>query len=426
MRKITILGAGIAGISAAYHAKKLDIESELFEARSSYGGLCDNFTINGFRFDYAVHLSFAKNEYVRSIFDQVNFFTHKPEAYNYSKGNWLKHPVQNNLFPLAVEERISVIQDFINRPKEARQENYKEWLISQYGYSFANQYPIPYTKKYWTLDADRLSTDWIGNRMYKPSVNEVLFGAMTDETPNTYYAKEMRYPKQGGYKSFIEGMAKECKINLNRKVMQIDPKEKYIVFQDGVKTHYEELLSTIPLPEIIQMIDGVPSIIKEVAEELIATSVALVSVGFNRPDAAKHLWFYIYDEDIQAARVYSPSLKSPDNVPEGCSSLQFEIYYSKYKQMQMNNDELIQCVIRSIEKMGVAKREDIAVADCRFVPYANVIFTHGMIEKRKIVRDYLKSIGIYTAGRFGEWDYLWSDQSLLSGKETIDKLRTYL
>lgn len=422
MRKITILGAGIAGISAAYYAKELNIESELFEARTSYGGLCDNFTINGFRFDYAVHLSFTQNEYVRSIFDQVNFLTHKPEAYNYSKGNWLKHPVQNNLFPLAVEEKILVIQDFINRPKEVRQENYEEWLISQYGHSFANQYPIPYTKKYWTLDADQLSTDWIGNRMYKPSVNEVLFGAMTDETPNTYYAKEMRYPKQGGYKSFIEGMAKECKINLNRKVMQIDPKEKYIVFQDGVKTHYEELLSTIPLPELIQMIDGVPSIIKEVAEELIATSVALVSVGFNRPDAAKHLWFYIYDEDIQAARVYSPSLKSPDNVPEGCSSLQFEIYYSKDKQMQMNNDELIQGVIRSIEKMDIAKREDIAVVDCRFVPYANVIFTHGMIEKRKIVRDYLKSIGIYTAGRFGEWDYLWSDQSLLSGKEVIEKM----
>ena len=66
-------------------------------------------------------------------------------------------------------------------------------------------------------------------------------------------------------------------------------------------------------------------------------------------------------------------------------------------------------------KLNVLKQEDILFIDVRYEKYANVIFDQNIYTMRKIVRDYLWSIGIETIGRFGEWDYLWSDQSLLSG-----------
>ena len=72
----------------------------------------------------------------------------------------------------------------------------------------------------------------------------------------------------------------------------------------------------------------------------------------------------------------------------------------------------------SVEKLvalNIIKKEDILFIDVRFEPYANVIFDHNIYEARKIVRDYLSSVGIETIGRFGEWGYLWSDQSLMSG-----------
>ena len=65
--------------------------------------------------------------------------------------------------------------------------------------------------------------------------------------------------------------------------------------------------------------------------------------------------------------------------------------------------------------MKVIKKEDIIVQDIRFEKYANVIFDFNIYEARKKVREYLKGIGIKTIGRFGEWDYFWSDQSLMSG-----------
>jgi len=419
---IAVLGGGIAGISANYHAKINGYHCEIFEAGQRYGGLLDNFQINEFRFDTAVHLSFTKDKCVRDIFDKVEYLTLKPQAYNYSNGYWLKHPVQNNLYPLPVEEKVLAVNEFINRPKKSGQENYKSWLLGQYGNYIAENYPLLYTRKYWTVDAEKLSTDWVGNRMYKPSIDEVLFGAMTDQTPNTYYAKEMRYPQIGGYRKFVESMAEECRIHLNKKAIRINLKKKKIEFADGSSNYYENLISTIPLPELVKIVSDIPNNVKDIATDLWATSVQLISIGFNRPDIAKYLWFYVYDEDIEVARAYSPNLKSQDNVPDGCSSLQFEIYHSKYKPLKMQEDALIEHIISAMKKMKLAEKNDIVITDCRNVPYANVVFDLGMVKKRNILRDYLDGMGIKTAGRFGEWDYLWSDQSLLSGKRAIESL----
>lgn len=422
MPQIVVLGAGIAGISVGYHANKIKKECVIYEAKERFGGLLDSFNISGFRFDNAVHLSFTNNSYVRNLFDQTPYIQHYPAAYNFENGTWLKHPVQNNLFPLSTQEKIEAIKSFIQRPPATDTDDYYEWLIQQYGEVIAKRFPCKYTRKYWTISPSHLSTKWIGNRMYRPTLDEVLLGAMTSETPNAYYAQEMRYPKIGGYRSFLTSLAKTCTIKVNKKAIYIQPKLKYIEFEDTERVYYENLISSIPLPELLTIIEGVPTEIQRIAQNLCATSIALVSIGFARPDVPNHLWFYIYDEDLLAARAYSPSLKSPDNVPTGCSSLQFEIYYSKYKPLNMNKNTLIEHVMRSLETMKIANKEDILITDYRIVPYANVIFDKEMIKIRKLIIDYLQNIGIEVVGRFGEWDYLWSDQSLLSGKKAIEKI----
>lgn len=74
---IAILGAGISGISAGYHLSRKGIENTVFEKRNRWGGLCDNFTIrNGFRFDYFVHLSFAKGDAVKSSLPKAQNIIH--------------------------------------------------------------------------------------------------------------------------------------------------------------------------------------------------------------------------------------------------------------------------------------------------------------------------------------------------------------
>lgn len=422
--KNIILGAGIAGIAASYELRQHNIDSILLEKNNNWGGLLDNFSIDGFRFDKFVHFSFAKDDYVNDVFYKTPLIKHKPLASNYYKGTWLKHPAQNNLYPLDKKEKERIVNDFRKRKdiEVSQINNYEDWLRVQYGDYFAENFPMVYTEKYWTLKANELETKWVGERMYKPSLKEVEKGCLTDLTPNTYYTKEMRYPKKGGYKSFLEPMINGLNIKINSKIISIDLLDKRVVLSNGESHKYENLISSLPLPEICKLIKDIPDLVKDASIKLNYTSGYLVSLGFNKPDIANKLWFYIYDKDILPARVYSPSLKSPDNAPIGCSSLQAEIYFNKGVKLDKTDDEILNESIEKFIEIGLFKKEDLIVKDIRSEKYANVIFDHHIYENRKIVLDYLDANNVISVGRFGEWDYFWSDQSMLSGRNGAIKL----
>lgn len=407
-----ILGAGISGIGAAYRLGK---DSLVFEARERYGGLCDNFTVDGFRFDYAVHLSFTDNPLVRQIFDSVPFFVHDPEAQNYCDGRWVRHPIQNNSYGFPIDERIRIIKSFLDRTNKRDVKTYRDWLRFHYGEYFSEAYPERYTRKYWCCEANELSANWIGNRMHSPTIDEVLYGAMTDDTPNAYYTREMRYPKKGGFRAFFEHIGDQLDIRLNHRLISIDPVKKHLYFENGKEFTYRRLISSLPLPEIIHLITNCPKEIVNAAKRLRFTSICLISVGFRERITFPSLWFYVYDESIPFARAYSPSMKSHDNAPEGKSSLQFEVYYTRERPLRVTENALVDKVLCSMTDMKIAQECDVEVIDIRHVDYANVVFYNGMEKDRKKVHDYLESSGILSIGRFGEWDYFWSDQSFLSG-----------
>ena len=414
-KNIVVLGAGISGISAAYHLQKMGGAAVVYEADSRAGGLLDNFTVDGFRFDNAIHLSFATEPEVREVFDRTPYFAHPAASWCWDDSIWLKHPVQNNMFPLEVNERVELIAGLVARPN-LEVKNYHDWLIYQYGESIATRWPLPYTEKYWTVPADELGVGWIGNRVRRADIREVLHGAFTSETPSYYYATEMRYPKSGGYRTFIDPIIAQIDIFCDHRAADIYLAKRQVRFANGELVSFDQLISTMPLPELIKIIDEVPDNVRDAAATLFATSVDLISVGFHKADVQPHLWFYIYDRDILAARAYSPSIKSPDNVPTGCSSLQFEIYSSPRKPQIHSPEEMKANTMMGLIKMGLIKHEDeVIFMHHKPLPWGNVVFDLGMEERRDIVIDWLKQIGVISAGRFGEWAYQWSNQAFMSG-----------
>lgn len=412
-----ILGAGVAGLGAALKARELGREAVIFEARNATGGLLDNFTIHGFRFDNAVHLSFATEEKVRDIFDRTPYHTHPAESFCFDQDRWLKHPIQNNLSPLPAADKVGLIKSFLSRPECQEEDNYESWLRHQYGDGIAQRYPIRYTQKYWATPAKELSTSWIGNRMRRAELDEILYGAFSAETPNTYYTKEMRYPKAGGYKAFIQPLIDAAEIRIEHRAVSVDAYQKIVTFANGTQVGYRQLVSTLPLPVMANVVTQAPQTVLEAAGRLKATSIDLISVAFNR-SLIKDLWFYIYDEDILASRAYSPSVKASENAPDGCSSLQFEIY-NRGTSSRFNAQQLKDNILHALQKMGIADEQDIIFMDHRFLEYGNVIFDKNMEEDRKTVLEWLEKGGIASCGRFGEWDYLWSNQSLLSGYRAL-------
>ena len=419
-----ILGSGISGISAGYHLQKNGEKAVIYERDSDWGGLCGNFTIDGFRFDKFVHFTFAPDDYIKNSFEKSSpTFAHPSVSSNFYKGFWLKHPAQNNLAPLPADEKVEIIKGFINRPHKTFEEleNYEDWLRVQYGDYFAENFPFKYTRKYWGVEPKELETKWVGNRMHSPDLDEVLKGAFEVQDKNFYYTSHMKYPKKGGFRSILNDCRKGLDIRFNKEVVRINPSAKTVFFKDGSSVKYDRLISSLPLPEIVKMIDGIPADIKKAGEDLMHTSGYMVSLGFKRPDVAKHLWFYIYDEDILASRVYSPNLKSPDNAPEGCSSLQAEIFFSNRAEVPPAEDVLKNTIEKLIE-MGIFKDEDLVVKDIRFEKYANVIFDKDIYKNREVVLKYLKTIGIESIGRFGKWEYMWTHQAIEDGMKATKEV----
>lgn len=425
MCAVVTLGAGPAGLSFSSH---FNHETDIYEKEASWGGRCRSHVIDGFTFDEGPHSSFTKDDYVRELFAQsVEGRLNEISPYILSRfrSYWLRHPVQMNLKGLPVDLLVDCIVDFIKAEQSGSEppENYGQWLTKGFGEKFAKAFPYPYTRKYWTVEPEEMTTDWIEQRIYRPDLREVIRGALSDENYNKHYISYIRYPRKGGFQSFLKGMQEGTRVYYGFELAELDVKKKKIIFKNGYERYYETLVSSMPLPDLVQCIRDCPAGIKESASCLDCTSVVLVNLGVQREEVANCDWFYIYNEEILPCRVHFPSKYSANNSPPGSGSIQAEVYYSRYRKLNMSQESVMEKTIRDLTTIGVINTDDkITLAGCQDVKYANVLYHRQHAQSRLAVLEYLQKHDIYCIGRYGEWAYLWSDQSILSGKRLAESL----
>lgn len=420
--KVVILGGGIAGLATSYFLSAAGIKSTIFEGQARPGGLSKSFDIEGFWFDYGAHASFTKDEGIKRLFEYgVDIQKNVSSAINYSRGTWIKNPVQMNLFPLPVSEKIQIIIDMMNRNDDGNYCNYKEWLVAKYGRYFAEEFPCRYTRKYWTTDAENLETSWIGPRMYVPTLEEVLYGAFETNTKSVHYSGEIRYPSEGGFGRFVDKFVNSSNVKCNHIVTKVNVSEKYVEFNTGEKIYYDYLVSTLPLDQTGGIFAPSSKEVIEACKKLSHTSMVLVSLGIkgnlDMPET-----FYVYDEDIMITRGFSTSKYGMKSAPKDHNTLQLEIYYSEFRPLKMSLEEIKQRVIDECVTMEIIKKDDIIASDVRKVEYANVIFKPDIYENKDIIHNYLTDNDIYFAGRFADWDYMWVDQTIISAQKMTTKL----
>ena len=100
---------------------------------------------------------------------------------------------------------VNCLRDFIGAHNDQENnierkpiENYADWLIASYGKTFAETFPMEYGFKYHTTTADNMSTAWLGPRLYRPKLEEVLVGAISPETPHVHYVDHVGIPPTAG------------------------------------------------------------------------------------------------------------------------------------------------------------------------------------------------------------------------------------
>ena len=426
MKNVTILGAGLAGLAAAQKATGMGCDVHLYDKNAYYGGHAYTHERDGFLFDEGPHVSFTKNEQIRALFAETvghEYYEHTRLPLNYWHGHWVPHPAQTNLFGLPPETVTNCILDIIAAHSEAERpvRHYADWCRSSLGETFTREFTDKYTRKYWTTEASNMTSDWIGKRIHRPAIREVLRGALGPQDEEHYYLSQFRYPKQGGFKRYVESVAGHGALHLGHTVHLIDLESHRIEFADGKSAEFERLVSSFPLPELIWRIKDVPKRIRDAADQLVCTSLVLVNIGIRRPEILPDaLWHYFYDEDLLLTRSNFPSRISPGNAPEGCSSIQAEIYHSRYRPLPV--EDVVSRAHEDLLRAGILlPDDDILFMRERRIPYANILFDLARERNLGIVQEYLNENGILTCGRYGEWAYYWTDDSIFSGWRAGEK-----
>jgi protoporphyrinogen oxidase len=431
MAKVTIIGSGIAGLGAAHFCYEQKIDTVIFEQDNYYGGHTASHCFKqGFVFDEGPHVSFTTNERIKQLLaDSVRgeYYESSVIANNYWQGHWIKHPAQCNLYGLPVELVSTIIKEFFQLqqcPERNEINNYEDWLYASFGKTFSRTFPMEYTKKFHTTDAKNLSTDWLGPRLYRPNIDEVLRGALSETTDDVHYVTDFRYPKYGGFQSYLRQFVEESAVQLNHRIIEVDVKKKTLRFANGSTCDYDYLVSSMPLPEIIKVIKDVPREVAEAGANLACSEAVVVNLGITRPNVHNAHWTYFYDADIFFTRLSTPYLQSPHNVPEGCSSLQVECYFSrKYKPLNVSFDSCVDAVMDGLIKCGILYDDDeMTFKHVMHIPYANVIFDLDRKASLAIVHGFLDEYGIVCCGRYGLWKYIWTDQAFMSGENAARKL----
>ena len=427
---VSIIGAGMAGLGAAYRLREEGMPCVIYEKKPYYGGHTASYVFDGqFVFDDGPHISFTKVDRIQKLLaDNVGgeYETIHARVNNYWRGYWIKHPAQCNLHGLPVPLISGIICDMVDartRPPVPIA-NYAEWLLRSYGRTFAETFPMQYGLKYHTTPAANMSTDWLGPRLYVPELREVLSGALTPSTADVHYVNHFRYPSRGGFVSYLHPFVSETTVMLERELVEVDTDQRFLRFADGVVSRYDSLISSMPLPELIPRIKRVPAAVVEASARLACTSCVTVNLVVDRADLSDSHWTYFYDTDFFFTRLAFPHMQSPHNVPPGMGSIQAEVYYSKkYRPLDRTPEACIDPVIADLRRCGLLRDSDtIVFKNARLVPYANVIFDLERAEAVSVVHAYLDEVGVVYCGRYGEWGYHWTDEAFMSGENAARKV----
>lgn len=417
---MAIIGSGFAGLAAADSLISNGVEVDVYDERPQWGGHASSIERDGFTFDEGPHVSFTSDETVKELFARgAGQIEHVgARITNYFRGHWLEHPAQCHLHGLDPELITRCIADLARELASPRSvETYADWCRARFGDTFAEQFPFAYTRKYWTVDAALLGTDWVGSRIYPPKLEEVVRGALEpDQDGDFHYLSQCRYPRSGGYQAFAGALVHEDALRLGWRVAGIDLDESILRFADGSKRGYDKLISTMPLPDLIASIDQAPADVRRAAAELLCSSVVLVDIAVARREISDHHWFYVYDEDLSFSRVSFPHMLSAANAPEGCGAIQAEIYHSRHRSLPCAPESLTERAIEELVRLNVlAGPDEVMWARHREIPYANVVFDLQRQAALDTILPWVQGAGIDLAGRYGEWGYHWTDDATRSG-----------
>lgn len=425
MGGVVVLGAGLAGLGFARQLPNC----RMFEAEASPGGHARSHEAEGISWDEGAHISHSRVESFRDLIDRAAGQIHSigPSIVrNLWQNQWLGYPVQNHLHTLPVDLRVRALSDLVEARLQIREPatDYRSWCLHQYGKTLTETFYDEFTAKYWRVSGENLATDWLGGRLIPPMLPRIIKGAFMPVPEEQAVFSRFHYPARGGFFQFFAGLYDHTNLICGERAVAIDAARKNARFASGRVESYDALASSIPLPDLVRMIDNAPLEIRRCADELRCTQLLCVNMIVKRPRLSDCHWFYIYDRAIEAARVSLPSNLAPGSLADDRTALQAEIFRRDDEEVDI--DSLVEKTIAQMGALFGFERCDVAYVGHRLVKRAYVISDHRRSQAVATIVDWLENRDIYPMGLYGRWKYVWSDEAYQQGCDAALRVASQL
>ncbi len=446
---VVILGAGLAGLSAAHHLDDRDVV--VVERESEVGGLCRSLRHDGFTFDYTGHLLHLRDPSIRDWVLELlpDGYRHLDRsAWIHSCGTLTPYPFQANTAGLPLEVRLDCLLGFVEAmtrsdggerpipPAEALvdglpflavspppadgEPSFLDWILRTFGEGFARHFFVPYNEKLWRRPLSEVTGDWVSWSIPRPELADVLRGAITRSDKVFGYNPQFLYPREGGIDHLPRSVARgldEGVVRTGCEAVELDAGRRTVTLADGETLSGEHVLASLPLTALARMTTDLPDALRRAAGELDHVSIRAVNLGVRgAPVHDTAQWVYFPEPSFPYHRIGLPTALTPSMAPEGHHSLVAEIAFRP--DDDPGADASLEQTVDGLVRSGFLRDTgDVVVSRVVDIPLAYVVFDR---RRREVLPDLMRwyvDQGVVPMGRYGTWDYLAMEDSLRHGRE---------
>ena len=432
--RVVILGAGPTGLGAAYRLAELAHDDwAIYEATDHVGGLASSFRDeHGFIWDHGGHVMFSHYTYFDDLVEKMlrgDYDEHMREAWVWLLDRFVPYPFQNNIHRLPPDVFVDCVMGIVESRDHTARSTFAEWITSVFGEGIAECFMRPYNFKVWAHPLEMMGVTWQGDRVPTVDLRRILENHLADRDDVSWGPNNLfKFPLLGTgmlYERIADALPRP--VEFQRRAARIDPVARRVEFTDGSSDCYDRLVTTLPLTELVKIIDGCPDEVLAAAGDLKFTEGLFVGIGVAEPCPSSKCWMYFPESDSPFYRVTYLSNYSPQLTPgPGHFSLLAEISKSEYKP-----EDPTTVVDRTIAGMVASKlltpeqaEHKVVSRQLMHVPYSYPVPTIGRDAALAVIQPWLAERDIASRGRFGAWRYEIgnTDHSVMMGVEVADHI----
>lgn len=447
-----IIGAGPAGLTAAYELSKSNFSSVVLEADDVVGGISRTVNYDGYRFDIGGHRFFSKIPYVNQLWEEIlgNEFLLRPRLSRiHYRGHFFDYPLKatNALAGLGAFEAMMVVLSYF-RAKVApynggSEDNFEQWVANRFGYRLYSIFFKTYTEKVWGLPCHQISADWAAQRIKNLSLKNAVYNAImsgvniNNKEVITSLIEQFHYPKLGPgmmWEKCVEAIGERNNPTImQQRVTKIRHKNGEVqcveaVNAAGEKTEYHgpQFISSMPLKELILALDPKPpEFILEAAYGLKYRDYLTVVLVLNREEVFPDNWIYIHTPEVKLGRIQNYKNWSPYMVPDTSkTALGLEYFlWEKDEQWNWSNDRLIDLGIRECTQINLINPGEVTDGTVVKMKKAYPVYDHYYNQTVNTLKEYLGTFkNLQTIGRNGLHRYNNQDHSMMTAVYSVKNM----